>query len=236
MHGAATRLGGAGNCYCAIHPGLLLGVVSLHETAGSPDSAVWEVLPALRRSADALFRKQPWAPFPHGRVMARMSLKLISGEATLTLPEAPAAQIFLSGFRIKMLQFCLFTRISSNLTQENFPGLVTLVTKAHQIQTRGPHQLNTRLGELFPAQILAPLPPSVPARTPDSLSFCPPTSDTQHVSAEKLPTAARTGSVTPQGCPERELGAGPTQSTPTAAGPSQTCLSESAQQMLQCLY
>lgn len=100
----------------------------------------------------------------------------------------------------------------------------------------GPLQLNTRLGELFPAQILAPLPPSVPARTPDSLSFCPPTSDTQHVSAEKLPTAARTGSVTPQGCPEQELGAGPTQSAPTVAGPSQTCLSESAQQMLQCLY
>lgn len=50
MHGAATRLGGAGNCYCAIHPGLLLGVMSLHETAGSPDSAVWEVLPAPRRS------------------------------------------------------------------------------------------------------------------------------------------------------------------------------------------
>lgn len=46
--------------------------------------------------------------------MAQMSLKLISGEATLTLPEAPAAQIFLSGFRIKMLQFCLFTRYMTN--------------------------------------------------------------------------------------------------------------------------
>lgn len=64
--------------------------------------------------ADALFRQQPWAPFPHGRVMARMSLKLISGETTLTLPEAPVAQIFLSGFRIKMLQFCLFTRYMTN--------------------------------------------------------------------------------------------------------------------------
>lgn len=97
-------------------------------------------------------------------------------------------------------------------------------------------QLITRLGELFPAQVLTPLPPAVPALTEGSLSFCPPNLDTQHVSAEKLPAAARTGSVAPQGCPGRQLGAVPTQSVPTAAGPSQTCLSESAQQMLQHLY
>ena len=36
-----------------------------------------------------VFQKAAWAPSHHGCVMARMSLKPISGETTLTLPEAP---------------------------------------------------------------------------------------------------------------------------------------------------
>lgn len=40
--------GGAGNCYCAIHPGLLPEVASLPETAESPDSAIREVPLAQR--------------------------------------------------------------------------------------------------------------------------------------------------------------------------------------------
>ena len=118
------------------------------------------------------------------------------------------------------------------------PGAVLEALPSPSLCSSSPGLLQfiTVLGELFPAQVLAPLPPTVPALTERSLSFCPPTSDTQHISAEKLPPAAGTGSVAPQGCSGRQLGAVPTQSAPTAAGPSQTCLSESAQQMLQHLY
>ena len=118
------------------------------------------------------------------------------------------------------------------------PGAVLEALPSPSLCSSSPGLLQfiTVLGELFPAQVLAPLPPTVPALTERSLSFCPPTSDTQHISAEKLPPAARTGSVAPQGCSGRQLGAVPTQSAPTAEGPSQTCLSESAQQMLQHLY
>lgn len=70
--------------------------------------------PPVVSKADALFRKQPWASFHHGRVMARISLTLISGEMTLILPEAPGTQIFTSGFRIKIVQFYLFTGYMTN--------------------------------------------------------------------------------------------------------------------------
>lgn len=69
------------------------------------------------------------------------------------------------------------------------PGAVLEALPSPSLCSSSPGLLQfiTGLGELFPAQVLAPLPPTVPALTERSLSFCPPTSNTQHVSAEKLP-------------------------------------------------